>query len=114
MIQIEIRTPNVDPHREHVAWEGIAWLRVEGSEYQLDDPTGAIDLTVPAPDLRSGRTLQFETDPEEWARSLPAVYRGPEIVAAVTHDDNPVPVDDAGVERESVSVPETAPEHAVH
>jgi hypothetical protein len=107
MIQIEIRAPKIDGQR--VEWAAIASLQVDGSNYELNDPTGVIDLSLPAPDLRSGHTLQFQADPEGWARNLPAVYRGPELVAAVVHDDSPALLEDVRVERESVVVPETAP-----
>jgi hypothetical protein len=113
MVHTELRSPDVDRDHETVAWVAVASLRVRGDEYELDDPDGVLDLTLPVLNLRTGRNLRFEEDREEWARGLPSVYRGPELIAAIIDDDNPIPETDAAVEREPINIPETAAHHAV-
>jgi hypothetical protein len=83
-------------------------------QYELDDPDAVIDLALSVPNLRTGGSLHFDDDREEWARGTPAVYRGPELLAVVVADDDPFEQPDRDVERESVTVPETARESAIH
>jgi hypothetical protein len=113
MIQIEIRTPTIDAANEHVAWKTIAALRVDDQKYELDDPNAVIDLKLSVPNLRTGGSLHFNDDREEWTRGIPAVYRGPELLAVVVEDDHPFEQLGPDVERESISVPETAGDAAV-
>lgn len=114
MIEIEIRTPQVDGDHERVEWVVLASLRVSGEEYELEDHSGVIDLALAVPSLRGSGSLHFDEDREEWARGLPAVYRGPELIAAVISDDRAIPDRAVVVEREAVIVAETAAaEHAV-
>jgi hypothetical protein len=114
MVHVKLRSPRVDREHETVGWASVASLRVKGNEYELDDPEGVLDLTLPVLNLRTGRNLRFEEDREEWARGLPTVYRGPELIAAIIDDDNPIPDVDAAVEREPIDVPDTAAHPAVH
>jgi hypothetical protein len=107
MVALEIRSPQFDRDRETVDWEAVAWLRVTGNDYDLEDPSNVVDLSLPVLNLRTSRKLSFADEPEEWARNLPTAYRGPELIAVIVDDDNPVPVADVDVERAQIEVPET-------
>jgi hypothetical protein len=41
--------------------------------------------------IGTGRTISWEDDPEEWARSLASSYRTPYLLAEIVHDDHPAP-----------------------
>lgn len=114
MIHIEIRIPEIDPAHEHVGWQGVATLQADGHRHELEDPSGVVDLTLSVPNLRTGGSVHFDDDHEEWARGLPAVYRGPELLAVVISDDHPIDNGWSDIEREAVAVPETAPVAAAH
>lgn len=107
MVALEIKAPQFDSDRETVDWDAVAWLKVSGHDYELDDPSGVIDLSLPVLNLRTSRKLSFTDEPEEWARNLPTAYRGPELIAVVVDDDDPVPAAQVHIDREQIEVPET-------
>jgi hypothetical protein len=49
-----------------------------------------LDLDMPVVSLRTGDSVRFADDPEEWARSLVLAYRSGDLVATILHDDNPI------------------------
>src|SRR5437868_14586965 len=102
MVALEIRSPCFSHSDETVAWETVAELRVSGKDYELDDPSGVVDLALPVLNLRTARKLAFSEEPEEWARNLPTAYRGPELIAVIVEDDHPRPTKDIEVDREPV------------
>jgi hypothetical protein len=53
---------------------------------------------------RLSRTISWEDDPEDWARSLASSYRTPYLLAEIVHDDHPAPdmADERLVVRQSV------------
>jgi hypothetical protein len=77
-------------------WDGddvavVAVLTVKGRDAKVEGAmAGVIDLTMPVMSLNHARSLRFDEDPEEWARSLPGSYRAPDLFARVVADDNPV------------------------
>ena len=53
--------------------------------------------------LRSGETISFSEDDEEWARGLAAAYRTPYLWAEIVEDTDPLP--DASIEPAQVTDP---------
>lgn len=80
--------PDSVPLNECAAW------RLASSLGGLDGDSALLDLNMPVVSLRSGETIHFADEPEEWARSLVLAYRSGDLVATVLHDDNPVQDDD--------------------
>jgi hypothetical protein len=73
------------PHGELVATviaDGAAQPRVEGTR------PAAVDLDDEILSVTTGRPITWREDAEGWARSLPAAYRGPYLLALITHDDD--------------------------
>jgi hypothetical protein len=95
MVHLELRTPIHDRATATLRWETLVSLRVEdGHAPEVDGDSALLDLNMPVVSLRSGETIHFADEPEEWARSLVLAYRSGDLVATVLHDDNPVPDDD--------------------
>jgi hypothetical protein len=95
MVHVELRTPIYDPTSGTLRWETLTSLRVDdGHSPELDGDLGLLDFDMPIVSLRSGATIHFADDPEEWARSLVLAYRAGDLVATVLHDDHPVTEDD--------------------
>jgi hypothetical protein len=59
--------------------------KIEGREPQ------AVDLQRMVLSIATGRTISWEDDPEEWARSLASSYGTPYLLAEIVHDDHPAP-----------------------
>jgi hypothetical protein len=59
--------------------------KIEGREPQV------VDLDRMVLSTTTGRTICWDDDPEEWARSLVDSYRSPYLLAEIVHDDYPVP-----------------------
>jgi hypothetical protein len=59
--------------------------KIEGREPQV------VDLQRMVLSIGTGRTISWEDDPEEWARSLASSYRTPYLLAEIVHDDHPAP-----------------------
>lgn len=57
--------------------------KIEGREPQV------VDLQRMVLSIATGRTISWEDDPEEWARSLASSYRTPYLLAEIVHDDHP-------------------------
>lgn len=91
MVHVELRTPIHDRATGTLRWETLVSLRVEdGHDPELDGDSALLDLSMPVVSLRSGETIHFTDNPEEWARSLVLAYRAGDLVASVLHDDDPV------------------------
>jgi len=90
MIRIELLSPNYDG--QSVVWQRLALLQAEGRELKwYEGNESLLDRSVPVMDLRRGRSLYYEQDPEEWVRGLPTLFRGGDIVVNVIEDTNPLP-----------------------
>jgi hypothetical protein len=67
-----------------IGWKLVATLRVTGDQLHAEGDqktiAGVLTLTVPDPDRPAGSINRHE-DPEKWARTLPAVLRGPAVIA---------------------------------
>jgi hypothetical protein len=109
MIEIEVRTPQADPDTHETTWQPIVHMRVEGGIPEVTGEDRVLDFSMPVPNLRTGVSIRFEDDPEEWARNLGTVYHAPDLVVVVIDDDNPIPPPDPhGVERVRVRLRERA------
>lgn len=104
MVTVELRTQHVES--DHVEWETIVSLRVDGSHVHVEGDGDKLDRSLPVISVTSGRRLQYEDDPEEWARSLPTLYHAPDFMAVVVDDSDPPEA--PAVEREDVRVAETS------
>jgi hypothetical protein len=109
MIEIELRTPQDDPQDHTTSWRPIVHMRVQGGVAEVSGERDVLDFNLPVPNLRTGASVLFEEDPEEWARNLGTVYHAPDLVVVVIDDDNPIPPPDPqGVERVRVRLRERA------
>lgn len=90
MIEIELRTPQTDPTSHSTTWQPIVHLRVVGGVPEVTGDDRILDFTMPVPNLRTGTSVRYEDDPEEWARNLGTVYHAPDLVVVVIEDDNPI------------------------
>lgn len=112
MIEIQIRhLTDAKPDHEP-EWAVMTTLRVEGDDVRVDGDTGLIDFTIPVLSLRTGRSLRFEENREEWARALSHTFRSPDLAVAVVHDDHPVSESEIAhqeIQRETVELPEHVP-----
>jgi hypothetical protein len=83
MIEITFSVPR--PHGGDVEWEVVATLYVEGTRFNLErDESFAEVRDIEVLDLDSGQTVNFDADPERWARSLPQAFRSGDLVCRVT------------------------------
>jgi hypothetical protein len=73
-----------------VVADGVQAPRVDGVR------PSAVDLDSRILSVSTGKRIGWRDDAEEWARSLPASYRGPYLMAQVTHDDDPPAARDSG------------------
>jgi hypothetical protein len=82
MVKVEFQT---------IEGEVIASLSAVASGVEnMADPENVVDLDVMTIGVHTGKPVSADEDPEEWARSLPRVYRNPYLLAVVVDDDNPV------------------------
>lgn len=91
MIEIELRTPQADPATHETTWRPLVHMRVVGGVAEVTGEERILDFTMPVPNLRTGTSVRYEDDPEEWARNLGTVYHAPDLVVVVIEDDNPIP-----------------------
>jgi hypothetical protein len=71
-------------------WTSVARVSVSDDGAALvEDPDGLIDVRLGQYSLRQGRTVYFDQEPEEWARSLIATFNAPDLAPDVLADTNP-------------------------
>lgn len=104
MVTVELRSQPAES--DHVEWETIAVLHVDGQRVDVSGDADRLDRSLPVISLTTGRRLRYEDDPEDWARSLPTVYHAPDFMAVVVEDSDPPAA--PAVEREDVFVRETS------
>ena len=82
---IEITFSAARRHGDHVEWEVVATLYVEGTQLHLDGDQSFTEVRdIEVLDLDSGQTVTFDADPERWARNLPQAFRSGDLVCRVT------------------------------
>jgi hypothetical protein len=72
-------------------------ISIEGPEPEL------VDRSQPVLNLRDGKTITCDDDPEEWVRGLAVYFRTPYLSARVVEDTNPLP--DVDIQPASVHEP---------
>lgn len=84
MVRVDFWTAQEDPDGELIA-------TVIAERRQRPQVTGSQSAVVKLDDeilsVSTGELISWQQDPEEWARSLPASYRGPGLLAQLTYDD---------------------------
>jgi hypothetical protein len=89
MVHVEFWRPGGEIGRsERVATltqRGREAPKIEGREPEV------FDLDRRVPNTNASRTICWDDDPEEWARSLVGSYRSPYLAAEIVHDDHPTP-----------------------
>jgi hypothetical protein len=84
--------------------ELAARVRSDGSEITIEGPEPElVDRSQPVLNLRDGRTITCDDDPEEWVRGLAVSFRTPYLSARIVEDTNPP--SDVAVEPASVHEP---------
>ena len=93
MVRVEL----CRPVKTEEGVEVVALLQVrEGQIEELEGPLAhLLDLRMPVMGLTAGRSVRFNDDPEEWARSLVGAFRAPDLFARVVADDHRAPQADA-------------------
>lgn len=72
--------------------ELAARVRADACDISVDGPEPElIDRSQAVLNLRDGRTITCDDDPEDWARGLAASFRTPYLSARVVEDTNPLP-----------------------
>lgn len=78
--------PDDDPQ---LGWTRIATITANGHELNTEGDAEQLrqilELTVPHPH-DSGQSLTRQQDPEAWANGLPAVLRGPAVIATTDNE----------------------------
>ena|ERR1700704_3847676 len=96
MVVVEIRSPVYDEESSQIKWPGRTLVKTDGAKIEV---YGEADLVavdeLAVRDLKTGKQLLSQDDPELWARNLPSAYRAGDLVAVVVIDTDPpeVPAD---------------------
>jgi len=81
-----------------------ARVHADGSEISIEGPEPElVDRSQPVLNLRDGKTITCDDDPEEWVRGLAASFRTPYLSAHVVEDTKPLP--DVEIEPAHVEAP---------
>jgi hypothetical protein len=91
VVVVEFRRPERDEQGRAIGFRAVTRLTVRDGDVQVEGEEPEVDLGQRVVSLRTGRTITFGDDPEEWARSLAASYRTPYLWAEVVEDTNPLP-----------------------
>jgi hypothetical protein len=113
MVVVEIRRPYFDEESQTIEWQTRATVVADSDGVKISPASDDAPcvLTDPIVDACSGDQVDAESAPERWARSLPDAYRSGDLVAIVTHDDQPAPVDCVDSSAREPAIPEPpAPE----
>jgi hypothetical protein len=110
MVVLEFRRPTRDESGHIAGYETLARLTVDGQDARIEGDESIIDFEQRVLNLRSGETIPFSCDGEEWARGLAAAYRTPYLWAEIVEDSDPLP----DVAIEAVEIADPAEHAAVH
>lgn len=87
MVVVEIRSPVYDEESSQVEWRLHALVKAEGAQLEITgNPMVLGDQNLTVVDVRTGKRLSRDDDPEVWARNLPYAYRAGDLVAHVVVD----------------------------
>jgi hypothetical protein len=112
MVVVEIRRPYFDEESQTIEWQTRAVVVANSDGVKISPSTvdeAPCVLAGAVVEASSGESVDAESAPERWARSLPDAYRSGDLVAVVTHDDHPAPVDslDDGANEPTIPEPPT-------
>lgn len=114
MVVVEIRRPYFDEESHTIEWQTRAVVVANPDGIKVSTSTtdeAPCVLAGSVVEASSGDLVDAEAAPERWARSLPDAYRSGDLVAIVTHDDHPAPVDSLDNGADEPTIPEPpAPE----
>jgi hypothetical protein len=110
MVVLDFRIPTRDESGHIAGYETLARLSVDGQEARIEGDESAVDFEQRVLNLRSGETISFSEDGEEWARGLAAAYRTPYLWAEIVEDSDPLP----DVVIEAVEIADPAEHAAAH
>ncbi len=80
-------------------------VRADGSDISIEGPEPElVDRSQPVLNLRDGKTITCDDDPEEWVRGLAASFRTPYLSAHLVEDTTPLP--DIEIEPANVQAPD--------
>lgn len=88
MVEVEIRSPRFSDQSRTVEWDTLARICADGADLKVGGSESAVHM-APVMSVSLGRSVHPREDPEEWTRNLPHAYRGGDVVAVVTRDDDP-------------------------
>lgn len=109
MVEVEIRAPIHNEESETIDWKQLALVRADTATGVVIDGDDSFVPLDPVMGITTGKPVEPDDDPEEWARSLPYAYRSGDPVAVVRHDDNTPTLDESEPDFVEPSIPE-APE----
>jgi hypothetical protein len=113
MVVVEIRRPYFDEESQAIDWQirAVVVANPDGVKISAAPDEARCVLPDPLVEASSGDIVGATDSPERWARSLPDAYRSGDLVAVVTHDDHPHPIDSLGGDVDEPLIPEPpAPE----
>jgi hypothetical protein len=96
VVDVELRSPVFNEETGTIEMRNRVLVRAEGSDIQLYRPAGSphdcielIDIEMQVVDQATGEIISGRDDAERWARNLPHAFRAGDVIAVVTHDDDP-------------------------
>ena len=103
MVVLEFRSPVRDDHGHLAGPEVVARLIVDGADVRIEGDESVVDFEQHVLNLRTGESISFADDHEEWVRGLSAAYRTPYLWAEIVEDTNPL--EDVEIERAEIADP---------
>lgn len=94
MVEVEIRAPVYDEEDQTTESKLVALVTADGGSLAVE-PAEARWAVPDAPvvSMSTGKSINSDDDPEEWARNLPYAYRSGDLVAVLRRDDDPPDID---------------------
>jgi hypothetical protein len=103
MVALEFRHPTRDESGHVAGYETLARLTVDGQDARIEGDESVVDFEQRALNLRSGETISFSDNGEEWTRGIAAAYRTPYLWAEIVEDSDPLP--DVAIEAVEIADP---------
>ena len=105
MVEVEIRAPVYNEETEEIESQLVAVVRADGPALEVAPPTWAVPH-APVISLSTGKSVEPDDDPEEWARNLPYAYRSGDLAAVIRRDDNPPDLDQPELHEDEPLIPD--------
>jgi|GEM_PF-1535652 len=110
MVVLDFRSSTRDESGHVAGCETLARLTVDGQDARVEGDASVVDFEQRVLSLRSGATISFSEDGEEWARGIAAGYRTPYLWAEIVEDTDPL----LDVSIEPVQIADPAGRAAAH